>query len=58
MIRPCVSSKIRLQDVVVATVGREMGVWAQEGCGSGDSVRRLDLAGRGGNRGNPGRAIP
>ena len=33
-------------------------VWAREGCGSGDSVRRLDLAGRGGNRGNPGRAIP
>ena len=41
-----------------ATVGREMGVWAQEGCGGRDSVRRLDLAGRVGNRGNPGRVIP
>ena len=41
-----------------ATVGREMGAWAQEGCGSGDSARGLDLARRAGNRGNPGRAIP
>ena len=58
MIRPCVSSKIRLQDVVVATVGREMGVWVQEGCGSGDSARRLDLARRAENPRNLGRAIP
>ena len=41
------SSKIRLQDVVSATVGREMGVWAREGCGSGGSAMRLDLAGKG-----------
>jgi hypothetical protein len=38
-------------------VGREMGVWAQEGCGSGDSARRLDLAGTGENRGNPGKHL-
>jgi hypothetical protein len=58
VIRPCVSSKIRLQDVVVATVGREMGVWAQEGCGTGDSAMRLDLARRAENPRNLGRAIP
>ena len=52
------SSKIRLQDVVVATVGSVMGVWAQEGCGSGDSARRLDLARRAENPRNLGRAIP
>jgi len=46
------------QDVVVATVGSVMGVWAQEGCGSGDSARRLDLARRAENPRNMGRAIP
>ena len=58
MIRCCVSSKIRLQDVVGSNVGREIGVWAQEGYGSGDSARRLDYAGRVENRGNLGMAIP
>ena len=58
MLRPCVSSKIRLQDIVRATVGREMGVWAQEGCGTGDIAMRLDLARRAENPRNLGRAIP
>ena len=31
MIRPCVSNKIRLQDVVGATVGREMVAWTEQG---------------------------
>jgi len=43
---------------VGSIVGREMGAWAQQGRGSGDSARRIDYAERGENRGNPGRAIP
>ena len=42
MIRPCVSGKIRLQDVVVATVAREMGVWAQARPGATKSICRDD----------------
>ena len=58
MIRPCVSSKIQLQDVVDETIRREIGVWAQEEYGSGDSARRLDYARKAGNRGNLSRASP
>ncbi len=35
VIRPCVSSKIRLQDVVGATVGREKGLEPSKGVGAG-----------------------
>ena len=52
------SSRIQLQDVVGSTVGREMRIWLQQRRGSGESARWLDYAGRGENRGNPGRVRP
>jgi len=59
VIRPCVSSKIRLQDIVGATVGREKGLEPSKGVDADKApvvdpvfAGGLDHANRAGNRGN------
>ena len=58
MIRPCVPSKIRLQDVVGSIVGREKGLEPSKGVDADTAPGGLIMPKRAGNRGNLSRAVP
>ena len=57
MIRFCVSGQNQPHDVVEATGWLKMRVWVEKGADAMTVNRELDLAGKGENRGNLGRAM-